>query len=297
MKKTVVMLMGLMVTLGSLQAVQPVTDNLPGLPGQSDEWWAKQRQEQAEQKKQGQFVNLREVVVKQDVAYQENESVCFYTGKPFDLELGTYIFKFRNYNPEMQRWTTMDPSGFPDGANNYGYVNCPQFELDAFGLERISAAAAFNHYMYGNVVSGHKENIVQDFSDYDSSVNFTPTNFDGFLNQFNTGASGSIDITRTYDFGAFDSGVGRVNFHLTGDFYTNMDGIKIFNGTIVIDDDLYHLQDRDWNWRNRGNPNAQRTLLGEAGTRGARWLARRFPNSNPMEYFFIFQGSRFVTYE
>jgi RHS repeat-associated protein len=133
-----VALMGLLVLTGSLQAAKLVTDSLPGLPGQSDAYWAERRQEQAEpQKGQGQFVNLREVTVKQDVVYQENEPVNFYTGKPYDVELGTYVFKYRNYNPEIQRWTTMDPSGFPDGANNYCYVKIPLIAIDCLGLKEV----------------------------------------------------------------------------------------------------------------------------------------------------------------
>ena len=146
------MLMGLMVTLGGLQAAQLVTDNLPGLPGQSDAYWTERRKEQAEQQKrsQGQSVNLREVVVKQGVTYQENKPVCFYTGKPFDMELGTYVFKYRNYDPKMQRWTTADPSGFPDGANNYTYVSMPSSSLDPTGLVTIdNAADAVFWYKYG----------------------------------------------------------------------------------------------------------------------------------------------------
>jgi RHS repeat-associated protein len=136
MKKTLLVLMGLMLGLGNLQAAKLVTDNLPGLPGQSDAYWAERRQEQAKQSsgQQGQFVNLREVAAKQElVVNRKDEPVCFYTGKPFDVELGTYVFKYRNYNPDMQRWTTMDPSGFPDGANNYCYVLSPMQQLDPNG--------------------------------------------------------------------------------------------------------------------------------------------------------------------
>jgi len=47
---------------------------------------------------------------------------AFYTGKPYVEETGTYAFKFRQYSPELSRWTSADPSGFPDGANNKVYV-------------------------------------------------------------------------------------------------------------------------------------------------------------------------------
>ncbi len=47
----------------------------------------------------------------------------FYTGKPYDEDLASYVFLYREYNPELTRWATPDPSGFPDGANGWTYVN------------------------------------------------------------------------------------------------------------------------------------------------------------------------------
>jgi len=61
----------------------------------------------------------------------------FYTGKPYLAESGSYAFKYREYNPEMNRWTTVDPSGFPDGANNRVYASAPTSELDNNGLNII----------------------------------------------------------------------------------------------------------------------------------------------------------------
>ena len=59
----------------------------------------------------------------------------FYTGKLYDTDSETYTFKYRNYDPELNRWTTADPSGFPDGANNQIYVHSPLFQFDPLGLE------------------------------------------------------------------------------------------------------------------------------------------------------------------
>jgi len=63
----------------------------------------------------------------------------FYTGKPYLAESGSYAFKYREYNPEMTRWTTVDPSGFPDGANNRVYAASPTTEFDNNGLQLQSA--------------------------------------------------------------------------------------------------------------------------------------------------------------
>jgi RHS repeat-associated protein len=58
----------------------------------------------------------------------------FYTGKPYLAESGSYAFKYREYNPETTRWTTVDPSGFPDGANNRLYAASPTSEFDPTGF-------------------------------------------------------------------------------------------------------------------------------------------------------------------
>lgn len=62
----------------------------------------------------------------------------FYTGKPYDADVDAYVFAYRSYNAELNRWTTPDPSGFPDGANPNRYAPVPTSNLDSFGL------AAFN---------------------------------------------------------------------------------------------------------------------------------------------------------
>jgi RHS repeat-associated protein len=58
----------------------------------------------------------------------------FFTGKPYIESTGTYAFKYRSYNPVLARWTSEDPSGFPDGSNNHKYGNSPTNGLDATGL-------------------------------------------------------------------------------------------------------------------------------------------------------------------
>ena len=59
----------------------------------------------------------------------------FYTGKPYDADTETYTFRYRNYDPELNRWTTADPSGFPDGANNQIYTPSAFSEFDWKGLK------------------------------------------------------------------------------------------------------------------------------------------------------------------
>ena len=46
----------------------------------------------------------------------------FFTGKPLIGEMG-YVFLFRAYRADQGKWQTSDPLGYPDGWNNFAYVN------------------------------------------------------------------------------------------------------------------------------------------------------------------------------
>jgi RHS repeat-associated protein len=57
-----------------------------------------------------------------------------YTGKPYDTATGLYNYGFRDYQPEVARFTTVDP--IRDGANWFAYVNNdPVNWVDPWGLE------------------------------------------------------------------------------------------------------------------------------------------------------------------
>jgi RHS repeat-associated protein len=75
----------------------------------------------------------------------------FFTGKPYLEETGQYLFLFRHYDPELARWTTPDPSGFPDGANNIAYMAVPTSQIDILGLVTISSFSdAWNYWKREN---------------------------------------------------------------------------------------------------------------------------------------------------
>jgi RHS repeat-associated protein len=82
----------------------------------------------------------------------------FYTGKPYLASSGNYAFKFRSYNPELARWTSEDPSGFPDGANQNRYAPSPTRELDYEGLVTLAVTDD------GNGVAGNDENASSDWA-------------------------------------------------------------------------------------------------------------------------------------
>jgi len=77
------------------------------------------------------------------------EKSVFFTGKPYLQETGSYAFKFRQYDPELNRWTTSDPSGFPDGANNFVYGTNPLNGLDSVGRAWSNWDFVYHYYFGG----------------------------------------------------------------------------------------------------------------------------------------------------
>ncbi len=158
------------VTLGVMnlsQAAVPVTDNLPGLPVQGADYWKAVKKEQAAAQAATPAADSRE---------QKADSF-FYTGKPYVAELGAYSFQFRNYNPELQRWTSADPFGFPDGANNYTYAHRPNQMFDAFGLQQAvinTTSEVRDHWRTGGGESASAgQYLIQEIkssSDYASKI-------------------------------------------------------------------------------------------------------------------------------
>ncbi|GHT94450.1 hypothetical protein FACS1894141_1120 [Spirochaetia bacterium] len=56
-----------------------------------------------------------------------------YTGKPYDQSTGLYDYGYRDYKPELARFTTVDP--IRDGANWFVYVNNDAINwIDPLGL-------------------------------------------------------------------------------------------------------------------------------------------------------------------
>ncbi len=68
-------------------------------------------------------------------AFGEGLTEGLFTGKPFIAELDAFLFKYRNYSAEDLRWKSADPSGYPDGSNNFTYVSGnPITKIDPMGL-------------------------------------------------------------------------------------------------------------------------------------------------------------------
>jgi RHS repeat-associated protein len=81
-----------------------------------------------------QQLESRKHAIQEANASMNGSNETFYTGKPFDTQRQGYVFEFRSYSPELSRWTSTDPSGFPDGANNQLYVSTPTEGVDRTGL-------------------------------------------------------------------------------------------------------------------------------------------------------------------
>jgi RHS repeat-associated protein len=63
----------------------------------------------------------------------ENGMNLGYTGKPYDAKTGLYNYGYRDYQPAMARFTTVDP--IRDGTNWFAYVhNNPVSYIDILGL-------------------------------------------------------------------------------------------------------------------------------------------------------------------
>ena len=82
---------------------------------------------------------------------ETDEKSAMFTGKPYIGELG-YAFLFRNYRPGLGKWQTSDPLGYPDGWNNFAYVNNRAvYQLDLLGLVTIFIGGASEHTSTGTM--------------------------------------------------------------------------------------------------------------------------------------------------
>jgi RHS repeat-associated protein len=79
------------------------------------------------------------------------EQAARYTGKPYDADIGAYVFPFRNYRSDEARWMSTDPSGFPDGINATVYAPSVFSEIDPLGLVAMAEYQYFKLIVPGGV--------------------------------------------------------------------------------------------------------------------------------------------------
>jgi RHS repeat-associated protein len=71
-----------------------------------------------------------------------------YTGKPYDAGTGLYNYGYRDYRPQVARFTTVDP--IRDGSNWYAYVNNdPVNWIDPWGLREVDASKILKSFKLG----------------------------------------------------------------------------------------------------------------------------------------------------
>ena len=70
----------------------------------------------------GKFTSIKRDAFGKTLANPAGNAYNMFTGKPQIGGLG-YAFLFRNYRPNLGKWQTSDPLGYPDGWNNLAYVN------------------------------------------------------------------------------------------------------------------------------------------------------------------------------
>ena len=99
-------------------------------------------------------------------AFGESDNVdAFFTGKPLVGELG-YAFLFRNYRPEQGKWQTADPLGYPDGWNNFAYVNnWVIFSIDPLGTVIVVNAGSSNYFDWFQKPSGNRRKYSVPFNE------------------------------------------------------------------------------------------------------------------------------------
>jgi RHS repeat-associated protein len=164
MKTTRIRTIAMTMAMGMIAGLQAsVTEHQPPAPlpeFKTPEQLAKWRSEQS---------------LKSQPSASSQEGGVFYTGKPYLVESASYSFKYREYNPEMGRWTTVDPSGFPDGANNQIYANNNSISsIDSNGLDiyQITNPTQVGGAGHSAMISGNSSTgyTYQSFGNFSASI-------------------------------------------------------------------------------------------------------------------------------
>jgi RHS repeat-associated protein len=124
-----------------------------------------------------------------------------YTGKPYDEDLGAFVFPFRNYRAEEGRWMSADPSGFPDGVNAR---NLNAGILDPLGLFTVNPAQGTSPSSTSHNYSGTTYIIKANSITHVNPANFS--SIDGWSGTISNGGVRPGDLTPTvYRTGYYES--------------------------------------------------------------------------------------------
>jgi RHS repeat-associated protein len=133
-----------------------------------------------------------------------------YTGKPYDTTTGMYNYGYRDYQPEMARFTTVDP--IRDGSNWFAYVNNdPVNYIDLWGLDSM-----YSTYIQGSgkIVSTYVPNKPDGSIDYENIKTYSFSASNNVSTKINTtiledGTGGEYYYPQTFPTGTWKIGESR----------------------------------------------------------------------------------------
>jgi RHS repeat-associated protein len=121
-----------------------------------------------------------------------------YTGKPYDADLGAYVFPYRNYRPEEARWASADPSGFPDGVNSGFYSPNPFSEVDAFGLKRVYGDILLTNNPYTKKFTQAESLTLTSYTVTNTTTNTIQASYTGQISVGTSGINATINASSGY---------------------------------------------------------------------------------------------------
>jgi RHS repeat-associated protein len=157
------------------------------------------------------------------------EQAARYTGKPYDEDIGAYVFPFRNYRSDEARWMSSDPSGFPDGSNGRLYAPNPILGMDPLGLAAKVTASSFtagsaSGYLSFNIPSTGRDNLAQVGDEISLS-----TGVGAFAMSNTTLGAGFIVQQVTFDFTYRETQNGE-SIHWTTTYYESWTALMPISG-------------------------------------------------------------------
>ena len=151
-----------------------------------------------------------------------------FTGKPYDADMGAYVFPFRNYRSDEARWMSADPSGFPDGSNQNVYCGNPLLNMDSLGLAIVHSTAYSALYYDNSVItsaqiSGFEANlgglIALNSSTLTAMVNQIKNNKNDLLLTASSGSASGGQSATPNSRGGWD---GQININFGEALYSNV---------------------------------------------------------------------------
>ena len=118
-----------------------------------------------------------------------------FTGKPYDADMGAFVFPFRNYRSDEARWMSADPSGFPDGTNAFSYIKNSLSAVDSLGLWHVELYSGSSDSGSWTKSNGF---FVERYAHTEATLNAYNSSFFVFVQTFAHTTTGLAPI---YDFG------------------------------------------------------------------------------------------------